>query len=55
MTDVRKYSFVTRIIESWNKLPADLLAPFPCKLNTFRKMVKNVVTIKGIQGGIESK
>jgi len=31
------------------------LASFPCKLNTFRKRVKNVVTRKGIQVGVEGK
>ena len=50
-TDVGKYSFVNRTIESWNQLPASLLASLPCKLNTFRKRVKNVVTSKGIQEG----
>jgi len=48
-TDVGKYSFVNRTIGSWNQLPVSLLASFPCKLNTFRKRVKNVVTSKGIQ------
>ena len=42
-------------IKSSNQLPAVLLASFPCKLNTFRKSVKNVVTSKGIQAGIECK
>jgi len=42
-TDVGKYSFVIRIIKSWNQLPAGLLASFPCQINTFRKRVKNVV------------
>ena len=46
-------SFVNRTIKSWNQLPASLLASFPCKLNTFRKGFKNVVTSKGIQVGIE--
>ena len=54
-TDVGKYSFLNRTISSWNQLPAGLLASFPCKLNTFRKRVKNVVTSKGIQVGIECK
>jgi len=54
-TDVGKYSFVNRTIKSWNQLPAGLLASFPCKLNTFRKKVKNVVTSKGIQVWIECK
>jgi hypothetical protein len=30
-------------------------ASSPCKLNTFGKRVKNVVTSKGIQVGIECK
>jgi hypothetical protein len=34
-----------------NQLPASFL----CKLNTFRKRVKNVVTSKGIQVGTECK
>ena len=49
-TDVGKYSFVNR-----NRLPAGLLASFPCKLNTFRKTVKNVVRSEGIEVGIECK
>jgi hypothetical protein len=52
ITDVGKYSFLNRII-SWNQLPAGLLASFPCKLNTFRKRVKNVVTSKGLGVAIE--
>ena len=45
-TEVGKYSFVNRTIKSWNQLPAGLLTSFHCKLNTFRKRVKNVVTSK---------
>jgi hypothetical protein len=45
-TDIGKYSFVNRTIINWNQLPADLLASFPCKLNTFRNRVKKVVTNK---------
>jgi hypothetical protein len=45
-TDIGKYSFVNRTIINWNQLPADLLASFRCKLNTFRKRVKKVVTNK---------
>jgi hypothetical protein len=45
-TDVDKYSFVNRIIKSWNQLPASLLASFPCKLKTFGKRVKNVREFK---------
>ena len=33
------------------QLPAGLLASFPCKLNTFRKRVKNAVTDKGNSSG----
>jgi hypothetical protein len=46
-TDVGKHSFVNGTIKTWNQLPAEVLAPFPCKLNTFRKRIKNVVTSKG--------
>jgi hypothetical protein len=45
----------TNTNKSWNQLPAGLLAFFHCKLNTFRKRVKNVVTSKGNQVGIECK
>jgi len=54
-TDVGKYFFVNSTIESWNQLPAGLLASFPGKQSTFRKRVKNVVTSKGIEVGIECK
>ena len=54
-TDVGKYSFVNRTINSWNQLPAGLLAHFLCKANTFRKSVKNVITNKGIQVETECK
>jgi hypothetical protein len=43
-TDVGKYSFVNRTIKSWNQLPPDVLATFPCKLRSFRKRVKKVIT-----------
>jgi hypothetical protein len=52
-TVIDKYSFLNRTIKTWNQLPASLLASFPSKLNTFKKRVKNVVTIKGIQVEIE--
>ena len=52
-TDVGKYSSISRTIKSWNQLPAGLLSSFPCKLNTFRKRVKNVVTSKGNGVGIK--
>ena len=51
-TDVGKYSFANRTIKSWNQLTAGLLASFHCKLNTFRKRVKNVVTSRGLQVGL---
>ena len=51
-TDVGKYSLVNRTIKSWNQLTSSLLTSFPCKLNTFRKRVKNVVTSKWIQVGV---
>jgi len=54
-TDFGKYSFLNRTIKSRHKLPAELLPSFRCKLNTFRKMDKNVVTGRGIEGGIECK
>ena len=54
-TDVGKYSFVNRTIRNWNQLPAGSLASFPCKLNTFRKCVKNVVTSKETEVGVECK
>jgi len=54
-TDVGTYSFINKTIKNWNQLPAGLLASFPCKLNTFRKRVKNVVTSKGIPVGTECK
>jgi hypothetical protein len=54
-TDVGKYYFVNRTIKIWNQLPTSLAASFPCKLNTFRKRVKNVVTSKGIQVGTDVK
>jgi len=54
-TVVGKYCFVNRTIENWNQLPLGLLASFPCKLNTFGQRVKNVVTSKGIEVGVECK
>ena len=50
-----KYFFVNRTIKNWNQLPAGFLASFACKINTFKKTVKNVVTSKGIQVGVECK
>jgi hypothetical protein len=53
-TDVGKYLFVNRTTKNWNQLPADLLASFPCKLITFRKRVKMIVTSKGNSNGVLS-
>ena len=53
--DIGKYFFVNRTIKSWNKLPAVLLVSFLCKIITYRKRFKNVVTSKEIQFGIECK
>jgi hypothetical protein len=55
ITDGGKYFFGNRNIKSWNQLPAGLLASFHCKLNQFRKRVKNVVTGRGIGVGFECK
>jgi hypothetical protein len=38
---------------NWNQLPADLLASFSCKLNTFRKRVKKLLQVN--QLGTECK
>ena len=35
--DVGKYSFVNRTIRSWNQLPANLLASFPCKVTCLER------------------
>jgi hypothetical protein len=52
-TDVGKYSFVNRTIKDWNRLPVDVLASFPCKLNTFRKRVREAVTNReALDGGL---
>ena len=33
-TGIGKYSFVNRIIQDWNQLPAEMLGTLPCKPNT---------------------
>jgi hypothetical protein len=53
-TDAGKYSCINRTIKHWNQLPADLLESFPCKLSTFRKRVKKVITSKGNSSGVLS-
>jgi hypothetical protein len=52
-TNVGKYSFLNRTIKGWNQLSASLLASFPCKLRTFRKRVRKVVTSRGFQVRVE--
>jgi hypothetical protein len=42
-TDVRKYSFVNRIIQLWNQLPADALGTLSCKPSNFREKVRKVI------------
>jgi hypothetical protein len=39
-------------VKDWNSLPPDILASFPCKLNTFRKRVREAVTSKEALGGV---
>jgi hypothetical protein len=46
ITDVGKCSFANRTVRSCHQLPAGLQASFPCKINTFRKMVRNGVKSK---------
>jgi hypothetical protein len=40
---MKEIFFVNRTIKDWNSLPAGILASFPCKLNTFRKRVREAV------------
>jgi hypothetical protein len=42
-TDIRKYSFVNRTIQLWNKLPADALGTLSCKPSNFRKRVRKAI------------
>jgi hypothetical protein len=50
-TDVGKYLFVNKTIKDWNHLPAGVLAAFSCKLNTFKKRVREAVTSKEALSG----
>jgi hypothetical protein len=43
-TDIRKYSFVTRTIQLWNKLLMNALGTFPFKPRNFRKRVRKVIS-----------
>jgi hypothetical protein len=44
-TDIRKYSFVNRTTQLWNRLPAEILETLPCKPNAFRKRVRKVINV----------
>jgi len=46
--DIGKYSFVNRIIENWNQLPAEALATVPCKPKIFRNRVRKAI-INGVK------
>jgi hypothetical protein len=41
--DIGKYSFVTRTIQHWNQLPAEVLETLPCKTVTFKRRVRKVI------------
>jgi len=43
-TDIGKYSFVSRTIQDWNQLPAEVLETLPCKINTLTKRVRKAIT-----------
>ena len=40
---IRKYSFVIRTIQLWNKLPKNGLGTFASKPRTYRKRVRKVI------------
>ena len=42
-TDIGKYSFANRTIQDWNQLPAEVLGTLPCKPNTLKKRVREVI------------
>ena len=42
-TDIGKYSFVNRTIQGWNQLPAEVLGTLPCKPNTLKERVREVI------------
>jgi hypothetical protein len=44
-TDIGKYSFVSRTIRHWNRLPAEILETIPCKPSAFRKRVRRVINV----------
>jgi hypothetical protein len=42
--NIRKYYFVNRTIQLWNKLPMNPLGNFPFKMSTFRRRVRIVIS-----------
>jgi hypothetical protein len=44
-SDIGKYSFVNRIIQLWNQLPADALETLSYKSSNFRKRVRKVINM----------
>jgi len=42
-TDIGKYTFVNRIIQDWNQLPAEVLGTLPSKLKTLKKRVRKAI------------
>ena len=46
--DIRKCSFVNRIIKNWNQLPAERLGTFPCKPKIFRNRVRKTI-VNGVK------
>jgi len=48
--DIRKYSFVNRTSQLWNKLPMNALGTSPSKPSTYRKRVRKVISeVRGIR------
>jgi hypothetical protein len=42
-TDIRKYSFVNRIVTDWNQLPEEVLGTSPGKPHILRKRVRKAI------------
>jgi len=54
--DIRKYSFVNRTIQLWNKLPMNAFGTFPSKPSTCRKRVRKVISeVKGREFKVRRK
>lgn len=41
-TNVSKFCFLNRAVETWNSLPAEALEPFPTSLRGFKKVLKTI-------------